>query len=82
MNPVQHRSNNDVLAPPRGATSAECRPLPITRVQFSDGVQGVWSYWQPTDAERALIAVGAPVRISVIGLTHPPLHVGVDGDGL
>lgn len=79
MNPVQHPSNNDVLGAPPGVSIEECRALPITRVQYDNGLPAVWSYWQPTDAERLAIANGAPVRLSIYGLTHPPLHVGVDG---
>lgn len=79
MNPIQHPSNNDVLAAPRGASVDECRPLAITRVQYGNGVPGVWSYWQPTEQERQAIARGAAVRLSAIGHTQPPVLVGVDG---
>jgi hypothetical protein len=79
MHPTQHPTNNDVLRAPAGASIEECRPLAITRVQYTDGTPGVWSYWQPTEAERAAIAAGASVRLTVIGATHPPLWIGVDG---
>lgn len=79
MKPVQHPSNNSVLAPPPGMTPEQCQPLPITRVMFTNGLPGVWSYWQPSEAERAAIAVGKPVRLSTIGNTHPPVSLGVDG---
>lgn len=79
MRPIQHPSNNDVLGAPPGVPIDECQPLPITRVLFSNDVPAVWSYWQPTEAERQAIASGAAVRLSIHGFTHPPLHVGVDG---
>ena len=79
MRPVQHPSNNAVLSPPPGMTPEQCQPLPITRVLFDSGFPGVWSYWQPSDAERAAIAAGAPVRLSAIGNTHPPVSLHVDG---
>lgn len=79
MRPTQHPSNTDVLRAPPGVPIDECRPLSITRVRYSDGVDGVWSYWRPTDEERAAIAAGALVRVAVLGVTHPPLHLGVDG---
>lgn len=60
----------------------ECNALPITRVQYEDGTPAVLSYWRPTEAEIALIVGGHPVRLSVLGATHPPLMLGVDGDGL
>lgn len=79
MRPTQHPSNNDVLRPPAGMSNEECRPLPITRVLFDSGMPAVWSFWQPTEAERAAIAAGAAIRLSAIGLTHPPVALGVDG---
>lgn len=79
MRPTQHPSNNDVLRAPPGMTTEECRPLAITRVLFSNGVPAVWSYWQPSEAERQAIAAGAPVRLSCYGSFYPPMHVGVDG---
>lgn len=79
MRPIQHPSNNDVLRAPPGASVEQCRPLPITRVMFDSGIPAVWSYWQPSDAERKAIATGASIRFSVYGLQHPPMHIGVDG---
>jgi hypothetical protein len=79
VRPTQHPSNNDVLRAPPSMGVEQCRPLAITRVKYSDGMPGVWSYWEPTDAERAAIAAGALVRVSALGLTHPPIHIGVDG---
>lgn len=79
MRPKHHPSNNDVLLPPAGATPEQVKPLLITRVRYNDGMPGVWSFWQPSDAERQAIAAGASIQISVLGNTHPPLLVGVDG---
>lgn len=81
MNRTQHRSNNAVLGAPPGVPIEECNALPITRIVYSDGTPAVVSYWTPTPAEMALIAQGAPVRLAVLGTTHPPLMLGVDGDG-
>ena len=83
MNRYQHPSNNDVLGAPPGVPADECGALPITRVIFADaGQHAVASYWMPTAAELALLNAGKAVRLSVVGRTHPPLYVGVDGDGL
>lgn len=79
MRPTQHPSNNAVLRPPEGATNEECRPLAITRVQYPNGMAGVESFWEPSEAERAAIAAGAKVRFSSWGNTHPPVWIGVDG---
>lgn len=76
---IQHPSNNAVLASPPGMTVEQCRPLPITRVEYGDGTPAVWSFWQPTEAERAAIAAGAPVRFEALGHTHPPILLSVDG---
>lgn len=59
----------------------ECNALPVTRIQYSDGTMAMASYWVPTKAELELIASGKPVRLVVLGTTHPPLMLGVDGDG-
>lgn len=82
MRPCQHPSNNDVLGPPPGTTANQCQALPITRVVYEpSGLQAVVSYWQPTPEQLRLLAEGKPVWLSVWGRTHPPLAVGVDGDG-
>ncbi len=79
MRPTQHPSNNDVLRAPSGMTMDECRPLAVTRVQYEGGGHGVWSFWQPSEAERAAIAAGAIICVAVMGSTHPPIALGVDG---
>jgi len=81
MNRTQHLSNNDVLGAPRGTPIEECSALPITRVRFADGMQGIASFWQPSAAEVALISAGKSVRLLVLGTTHAPIAIGVDGDG-
>lgn len=82
MRPTQHRSTNDVLRAPAGASIEEVQPLHITRITYGPGgLPGVVSFWQPTAAEQALIAAGHPVRLSCLGITHPPVRIGVDGDG-
>lgn len=79
MRQTQHPSNNSVLGAPPGVGIEACTALAITRVQFPDGTPAVRSYWRPTDAERAAIASGALVELTVWGTTHAPLYVGVDG---
>jgi hypothetical protein len=87
MQPIQHKSSNDVLRPPAGASRDVCRPLYITRVLYGpagDGglsVPGVISYWQPTAEQLALLNQGHPVFLSCLGQTHPPVSLGVEGDG-
>lgn len=82
MDRHQHPTNNAVLGAPPGMPIDECSALPITRIQYSDGTPAVASYWRPTPAELALLAEGAAVRLTILGTTHPPLMLGVDGDGV
>ncbi len=79
MRAAQHPSNNDVLRAPPGTPVEECRPLAITRVRYQGGMHGVWSFWRPSDAERAAIAAGADVCLMCMGQTHPPVLLAVDG---
>lgn len=84
MRPTQHASNNDVLRAPPGVEIDSCRPLAITRVIYGEGedrMAGVVSYWQPSAEELALLNAGRPVYLSCWGSTHPPVAIGVDGDG-
>lgn len=82
MNRHQHPSNNDILGAPRGVPIDECSALPITRVIWQDtGGDGVVSFWMPSADELRLLNAGQAVRITVLGRTHPPLALGVDGDG-
>jgi hypothetical protein len=82
VNRHQHPTNNDVLGAPPGVPLDECTALAITRVQYSDGTPAVASYWLPTADELALLSQGRAVRLTVLGRTHPPLMLGVDGDGM
>lgn len=82
MRPTQHPSNNDVLRAPAGVEIESCRPLAITRVTYGpEYMPGVVSYWQPSPEELALLNAGRPVYLSCWGMTHPPVAIGVDGDG-
>ena len=81
MNPTQHPSNNDLLGAPPDASIEECQALPITRVNYVGVAPAVVSFWLPTAEQLALLNAGRLVWLSVIGHTHPPLAIGVDGDG-
>lgn len=79
MKATQHLSNNDVLRAPPGVPLEVCKPLAITRIQYTDGTPGVRSYWIPTPLERRAIADGAMVCLEFQGVTHPPVLPMVDG---
>ena len=82
MNRHQHPTNNAVLGAPPGVPIDECNALPITRIQYIDGTPAVDSYWMPSADDLALLNQGRAVRLAVLGATHPPLMLGVDGDGV
>lgn len=82
MKPHQHPTNNFVLGAPPGATVDQCRALSATLVLYDDDTSGFLSYWMPSDEERRLIAEGKPIRLSVLSRQHPPVALGVDGDGV
>jgi hypothetical protein len=55
-------------------------------IGVSQGFRGLWlrdeigphgaqmvSSWQPDEAERAAIAAGAPILLTVLGTGHPPV---------
>lgn len=80
MNRHQHHSNNDVLRAPPGVPIEECMALAITRIEYPDGTPAVASYWMPTADELARLNAGKAVAMVVLGRTHPPVFLAVDGD--
>lgn len=85
MKHVAHPSNNAELAPPEGMTPDQCQALTITRLVYDQagggGIPACVSFWRPTPEQMALLNSGRPVWLSVLGTTHPPLCLGVEGDG-
>lgn len=80
MNFTQHPSNNKVLGAPPGwdQKAMTCHALPVTAIKQGDQVRMV-SFWRPTESERAAIASGALVQLSIFSASHPPVHIGVEG---
>lgn len=74
MNIYQHPACNEVLLPPKG--DADCRPLPILRMQDTDGVPVTMSFWKPTPEELQQLNAGGVIALHVWGRTHAPLYVG------
>jgi hypothetical protein len=82
MNFVQHISNNGVLGAPANTPIDVCRALPVTNIVYlEDNTHAVVSYWQPDAEEKERIANGLPIRVTILGPTHAPIKLGVDGDG-
>lgn len=80
MRKSQHWSNNGVLGAPPGVDIETCEALPITKVRWKEGGEGILSYWKPSPDELALLSRGALVRLCIQG-PHPMVNLGVDGDG-
>ncbi len=82
MNRTQHPSNTNVLGAPVdwSQETLPCGALAITACKI-EGASAMKSWWQPTPEERAAIANGARVVLSVIGTCHPPVAIGVEQHG-
>ena len=50
--------------------------LPL-RDEVVDGVPQMVTSWQPTPAEAAKLASGAPIYLTVLGNAHPPVMLNV-----
>jgi hypothetical protein len=51
-------------------------------VRLEDETPFMVSVWDPSPEERQLIAEGHPIRLSVMGRSHPPLLVEVGDESL
>ena len=51
--------------------------LSVTDTHTEDGVPMMMTSWQPTPAEAARIAAGAPIYLWVLGTSHPPVALSV-----
>lgn len=58
------------------AANGPCQPLPVV-VDMSTNVPSMTSYWVPTPEEIAMLEVGGKVALTVYGIKHPPVWVGV-----
>jgi hypothetical protein len=72
VNPIDFPEANRTFVKPASMTDAECASL---RVQ--DTGEELISRWEPTPEERAAIAAGAPVVLTIVGGAHPPVRLEV-----
>jgi hypothetical protein len=79
MNHVNHPTINDSLGAPPGwdHQALPCGALPIRR-GIDRGMRTVTSFWQPTPDELALLNAGGVVALTVLGVTMPPVMLGVE----
>jgi hypothetical protein len=80
VKPIQHPTSNDVLAAPQGVPVDRNSALFVTRDVIPPHGEVTVSFWQPNEEELALMMRGMAVRLIVMGLTHPGVSLGVDGD--
>jgi hypothetical protein len=74
MNPINHGATRILGAPKEwdAEKHGTCVGLPII-----DAHGQMYSYWRPTMMERLRVAIGVPVRLSVVGKSHPPVAISV-----
>ena len=64
-----------VLGESQGYLGLPVRDSLITEAVNGPGTPAMTPSWQPTPAELAHLAAGAPVLITILGTAHPPIIV-------
>lgn len=77
MNPVYIVGANTTLGAPKDWDSARNGECSALAVRVANGAME--SAWLPTPEERAAIALGQPVILTIWGNIHPPVSVNVQG---
>ena len=82
MSPTTHESNNARLGPPvnhDAATQPEIATLHVTR-SFDEDMrcEKMSSFWQPDPDELAALAKGSKVMLTIFGIGHPVVSLGVE----
>jgi hypothetical protein len=79
MKPVSHPSNTRTLQAPAGWDQGDVpvEPLGITD-QLISSLPFIWSFWEPDAADRASIANGGKLVLSLLGRTMPPAMLMVE----
>lgn len=79
MKPTKIEGETRDLGPPPGWDDSQCGRLSIRDEQDPDIGDQMVSQWVPDDEERALLAAGAHIRLSICGTMHPPVMISVVG---
>jgi hypothetical protein len=77
MNPIEINGSNRVFTKPKDMTDEECGPLYVRVERYENYHTTIKSAWQPTDEERIKIALGEPIILTIIGISHPPVALSV-----
>lgn len=75
----------NILGAPKNwdpAKDGECLGLPVCYTETKGVQPQMFSWWKPRLKDRFLIALGVPIRFSVIGLSHPPVCLEISPDQL
>lgn len=75
MQPIKTESTNVIYEPPRNTNvpdKTKVASLPVTR---EDGM--LHSFWQPSETDIANILAGVPIRLSILGKSHPAVSLAV-----
>ena len=82
MTPAKITGATHALGAPQGWDAGkfgECEPLHVRDADCPEsGAYGLQSLWLPNEAERAAIAAGAGVVLTVWGKGHPPVGMHVE----
>ena len=74
MKPIETSTTNCILKGP----SPDVMDLPVTRINFEDGISVVESCWQLSEEELKEIIQSGKIYFSVWGTTHPPICLRVE----
>ncbi len=76
MIPVRIEDATRVLGPPEGVGKDDCSSLAIRDIASPFGNQ-MWSAWEPTPADLALLNQGARLFLVITGVAHPMVCLAV-----
>ena len=72
MKPIKTENTNSILKAPEGEKDS-VEDLPITRLQYRDGIHAVESCWKLSEEELKEIIKTGKVYFVCLGDTHPPI---------
>lgn len=76
MKPIIDKNTNSVLKAPKG--NDDVSDLPITRIEYPDGLKAVESCWELSEEELKTIMDTKKIYFVCMGITHPPILLSVE----
>lgn len=77
MAPIRTEHTTTILGAPKDwdeAKDGKCVGLPVHK---DTATNCFYSFWQPSEEDISNILAGVPIRLTVVGFTHPPVAIGV-----